>query len=106
MDTLELLTQARAMIADPADWAGGGPIARCEGHCVATAIWLIGGHSRDSLTSSTAGAALADAIGIEDFNPRGSWSEIWNWNDAPERTHAEVMAVYDAAIESISARTA
>lgn len=27
-----------------------------------------------------------------------TWSQVFTWNDAPERTHAEVLARFDEAI--------
>lgn len=40
--------------------------------------------------------ALGAAIGV-----RGAY-KLWDWNDAPERTQAEVLAAFDRAIELAS----
>lgn len=95
---LPLLMRARDKIADPAKWGKGG---RCDGRgmdtfCAAEAIeeayapgWL--------LHRSEAFRKLHQAAGL----PQSSGSLV-DWNDAPERTHAEVLAAFDKAIEASS----
>ena len=36
---------------------------------------------------------------INSRTPEGYYSDITNWNDYPDRTHAEVMQAFDRAIE-------
>lgn len=43
--------------------------------------------------------AFAEAIGVTYERP----SSIWRWNDAPERTHADVMAAFDRALSQVPA---
>lgn len=38
---------------------------------------------------------LLHAIGL----PFGDFEDLWEWNDAPERTKEEVLAVFDAALK-------
>ena len=54
---------------------------------------------------------MAVCVGFEDSMVRnrlmdsinrhfgGSWFTLTRWNDRPKRTHAEVMAAFDRAIE-------
>lgn len=46
---------------------------------------------------SWARAALRDALPIDDWG----YQSVPNWNDQPGRTKAEVLALYDRAIESV-----
>ena len=97
MDTLGILKAARAKIADPKNW-GKGPRPQMNGWpgrglrtcCAAEAIEEIGARS-----NLAAYRALKNAAGLE-FNDR-----IIDWNDAPERTHAEVIAAFNLAIATL-----
>lgn len=90
---LDILIAARAKIAKPEDWGKGcrarRPFRTC---CAAEAI---------EETSSTFSErvrtyrALVNAAGIN----RGS---IGTWNDAPERSHADVIRAFDLAIATLS----
>lgn len=90
MTTLEALEIGRARIADPKDWAKGdgsvgGPPEPCR--CAVTAL------PRPKRISGA--VALCGAIGVDaTVRVRG----FYEWHDAPERTHAEILAAYDKAI--------
>lgn len=93
----DVLVRARAKIANPDDWGkgvrgrlGGGrrPLNTC---CAAEAIEDVSTY-RDP--RKEAYAALSASVGLEGF-----FITIVEWNDAPERTHAEVLAAFDRAIE-------
>lgn len=92
------LVKARALIADPAKWGKGRrrhdrPLDTC---CAAEAIEEV---EPPSPRRRAAYCALEQAAGIV-RPPMGS--VIVDWNDAPERTHAEVLAAFDKAIASAS----
>lgn len=92
------LVKARALIADPAKW-GQGP--RSEGY----------GRSLSTFCAAEAVEEFAPQLAIRKAAYRlleryaGFPTEantLVQWNDAPERTHAEVLAVFDKAIEAAS----
>lgn len=93
---LPVLIKARALIADPAKWgkgvrgtrAGNRPLDTC---CAAEAIEDSG--RSDAERRNAARKAFARIIGTD---------KIVVWNDAHERTHAEVLAAFDKAIASAS----
>lgn len=93
---LPILIKARAKIADPANW-GKGFRTVCGGHrtletcCASEAIDAVAATSK---IRSAAFRALAAAAQCDTTIPL--------WNDAPERTHAEVLAAFDKAIASAS----
>lgn len=89
---LDVLIAARGKIARPEDWGKGrrGSDRRWETSCAAEAIeesseLANAGERRDAY------AALENAGGIPIFG-------IVTWNDAPERTYAEVLTAFDRAI--------
>jgi len=96
MTTIEILKRARELIATPERWAHQNGLlpVECDGlhdprvtaRCLALAIESVQRHARDARA----------ALGFE------SWSEMHAWNDAPERTHAEVLARLDDAIARLS----
>jgi hypothetical protein len=94
---LTVLIKARAKIADPAKWGKGirtinGGHRSPETCCAAEAIQDV--ETRTGIRRA-AYAAIGRAIGTE----RGVTVPIVEWNDAPERTHAEVLAAFDRAIK-------
>lgn len=95
---LAVLVKARAKIANEENWGKGDrrcdrPIETC---CAAEAIEEV---EFDNPKRRAAYLALERAAGLE-RPPLGS--AIVGWNDAPERTHAEVLAAFDKAIASAS----
>jgi hypothetical protein len=93
---LPVLIKARALIADPAKWGQGSrvldrPIATC---CASEAIE----EAADVRARRVAALdAFRSSAGLSD-----DAASISDWNDAPERTHAEVLAAFDKAIASAS----
>jgi hypothetical protein len=88
----ELLSLAQDLIRDPKDWikdhySEGG----C--YCTAGAIRAVVNRNEDPIPAFH---ALARAI--EDPDRRSSEGTIIWWNDQDERTHAEVMALFDKAL--------
>lgn len=89
---LPVLIKARALIADPANWGKG---CRPCGHPTLCAAEAIEASGRATDRRISAYRAVERAAGIHG-------NEIARWNDAPERTHADVMAAFDKAIASAS----
>lgn len=102
MSVVAILQTAKARIDTPEKWRQGWTSTASDNpdaDCSQTAIEHASAHMapRDYYVrrrlSGGALLALATAVGIE-----CDLAEIWRWNDAPERTHAEVMAAFDKAI--------
>lgn len=90
---LPVLIKARAKITEPARWGKGsrGYSRSRDSCCAAEAIEDVTLITRPELALRVrAYDALRDAIHCRDLT---------SWNDAPERTHAEVLAAFDRAIE-------
>lgn len=93
---LPVLIKARAKIADRPKWGKGrrGWERAFDTCCASEAIEDVTLHNNDGLARRRAALdAVANAAGCDSI-PR--------WNDAPERTHAEVLAAFDQAIASAS----
>jgi hypothetical protein len=96
--TLEALKKARALIADESRWFSwrlGRDYRSGIDHCAGTAIEAATKSSHSPLTMACY-AALERVTGDCD---------VMAWNDAPGRTHAEVLAAFDLAIQRESAHT-
>ena len=99
-DALDILKAARAKVASPENWgkgqrgyyAGyrGRPTSSC---CVAEAIEECLPYTEER---KRAFRAFHNAAGLEE-----KFGKLIDWNDAPERTHAEVLATFDLAIASL-----
>lgn len=90
MKSSEILITARALINTPERWVKGRkPGCWCAGDAI---IAVAPGEPR---STNSALATLKHIIGSH---------EIGFWNDAPERTHAEVMAAFDRAIAAEQAK--
>lgn len=91
MTAHDVLIAAKAMIPDEDHWwRGGADIIRAGRHCECP-VTAISRAGRGTSAQGTAEHAFCDAIGDE---------SIPKWNDAPERTLAEVWAAFDIAIEA------
>ena len=99
VDALDILIAARAKVADPKDWGKGSrgynnykgrsPRSCCAAEAIEECIpWT---EARKS-----AFRAFHNAAGLED-----KFGKIVDWNDAPERTHSEVLATFDLAIATL-----
>lgn len=92
MKPSEILTRAADLIEPPGAWGKGQGTRNPEGcHCVLSAITAAD-------TSGFMSKAWSDAI---DFLEQviGPGACAYKWNDAPERTQAEVVAATRAAAE-------
>lgn len=87
MTPLDILEAAREKIRDPAKWGKGHswgrpPNVRCAGEVIEDSSKL------DFDARQKAYEVLECAAG----------GRLVDWNDAPERTHAEVLAAFNLAI--------
>lgn len=98
---LQILTDARALIDSPEKWTKNADARDANGEEIgvysvaATCFCAYGAIERASegRMGHTARAFLRDSIPSE-------WDrKIEQWNDSPQRTHAEVLAGLDTAIE-------
>lgn len=87
MNAVECLVAARKRLENPENWGKGADLADREKTCALLAMCVT---DRDS-------GAVASATRI--FRNVVNSQSIATWNDAPERTHAEVLAAFDKAIE-------
>lgn len=87
----EILLAAKRKISDPEAWGKGRRnIDRAMNTCcIAEAIEECAPHSRER---RRAVLAIYNAAGLE-----MQWGNLVEWNDAPERTHKEVLAVITLA---------
>lgn len=88
--TADILRAAKALIDTPEKWRQGWEDYG-DRLCMVTAVThvLNGAHVPDPVWQ-----CLGKAI----RKGGGSVGPLWRWNDAPERTHAEVMEAFDKAI--------
>jgi hypothetical protein len=95
----DVLVAARKLIETPDKWVRD-PYRNGWGdcHCTVTAIGeAITDIGYDVATEMAAEAAIKRAIGVDKM------FSVMVWNDAPERTHAEVLAAFDKAIAECGA---
>lgn len=84
-ETIATLKAARKLIERPDSWCQGTFLSNDGRRCASGALVDVGASLCD--TSYTAlGFACGNSI-------------VCEWNDAPKRTHAEVLAAFDRAIE-------
>lgn len=107
MTTLEILRGMRELLADEKRWTKGvfardaDGMATCPVYGEAS-CFCIAGAARMITNDRAYGTGLNAwrARVLEAARARS----LGEWNDAPERTHAEVLAALDKAIELESAR--
>lgn len=102
MNTHELLIAARKRIERPEHWTQGCEARDKDGNeqeadsslackwCGYGAVWAAESENTDPRAVAFAEMALEAACG----------RHFPSWQDAPERTHAEVLKVFDIAIEN------
>ena len=109
MNAVTILRSARDTLDHEAAWtkgemardATGNPVCigshRAVQWCALGAIWRYSESPRDD--REAAQHALASILCRDRVPSTGRWS-VPVWNDAPDRTHAEVLAAFDRAIEA------
>jgi hypothetical protein len=101
-NALEGLLRMRELLATPDRWtqgvlakdANGAPVS-CDSD--RASCWCFVGASFGAKIAPLEVAYLAEAM-----SPYAHWA---TWNDAPERTHADVLDLIDRAIEIARAET-
>ncbi len=96
MPVVEVLRKAREGVRDHWHKLQGDDPRAC---CTATAISQVLDASPAGYSTAFANECrlfLQRAIGLDSSAP--DMALIWQWNDAPERTHAEVLEAFDKAI--------
>lgn len=108
MRTIEILRNARKLIERPGAWTRGAyardanlnkihlrgmlhVTARC--YCPLGALYVAAGSIDAPLEPEV--SVLCEGIGGIEFRDNG---DLVTWNDAPERTHIEVLDAFDRAI--------
>lgn len=79
------------VLEDPARWAKGVGVATDGCYCIDTAICFVQESYEDGKEKQR---KLLEVVGVTVPQVADSidWTvAVWDWNDAPERTHAEVL---------------
>ena len=106
MTTLEILRAARAKIERPECWwkGGFGTIDRRASVVAGTVAdglgcaWCAYG----AVIAAAGNLNVLAAVGLLEKHAGCHRTGIGPWNDDPERTHAQVLAVFDSAIAELS----
>jgi hypothetical protein len=100
---IDILKRARSLIEKPERWTQGAAARKeCGDTCNAADIRAVCFCALGAIER-----ALADVGVVGDVARRTramigpTHGSVVMWNDAPERTHAEVLASFDAAIHSM-----
>lgn len=101
---LDVLTRARALIADPRDWRHGAPPTPIDApYCAMTACYSASGGVSYDYYGNLSGSIYPRAVYrlarcvVDQSGP----VPIGTFNDHPDTTHADVLALYDRAIASL-----
>jgi hypothetical protein len=86
----ETLIRARKLIESPANWDKGNSQKVGDCYCAQTAIEEAANYDNNT----PAYKAFLAAIG----KPNDTLFDIWDWNDADERTHSDILMAFDDAI--------
>ena len=110
---MDRLIAARELIDTPAKWtqganerdSEGSTVVRMTSHPVASrcASGAIQSSAIEGNLNSRECASLLDHFQHTiEMRTGAYYSSVMNWNDNPERTHAEVMQAFDLAIDEAS----
>ena len=99
----ENLVAAKALIDTPEKWLKGA-LTTGDGTCFCAmgAVGAAGGYNLLSNDTNPELAALIDSIPA-DFQLQGGRHQLVEFNDHPDTTHADVMALFDRAIAAADA---
>lgn len=91
-----VLREARKLIERPEGWVKGRDALDRDGNSVYA-------YSRDACAFCAVGAIMRSCDArwgrvVSAVKSANGIDALWSWNDAPERTHAEVLAAFDRAI--------
>jgi hypothetical protein len=90
VNTVDVLRDGRARLVEPGVWAQGAAFMQRGRDCAGTAI-LAGCRKWNDPLVDVASAYLESAIPAE-------FRDLLQFNDAPETTLADILALYDRAI--------
>ena len=91
----EILIRARKLIENPENWIQGA-FSKGGAYCAVGSLFAAGIDISGPYTESPAYQALEKAMGLDHTPPAG---RVSYWSDS--HTHAEVLAAFDRAIESL-----
>ena len=97
---LPVLRQARQNIASPEDWAQGTAYRDCGGHMQSCLVHAL--DRSEVARGEAAGRDGAARVVLYRLLP-APWQDLIEYNDAPGRTHAEVLCLLDRAIDCCEA---
>lgn len=100
-EIVTILRGARALVATPEQWCRGSAMqvapSGAIAHCAANALAYVGGQK-----SLDANRLFMRAITAGFYDSIPAWNDFYDsipaWNDEFGRTHADVLAAFDAAI--------
>lgn len=112
MNTIDILRSARALITEREDWCQGTESIdrnglECSPFSQDSVCWCATGailHIVDDLPRSIAAFKALAAL-LPSDSGKTAENVIAHWNDAPERTHAEVLAAFDRTIAKLEAQS-
>lgn len=110
---LSILRQARDLLQDPACWTQGHYARKVHGYgttpqAVDAVCWCAEGALAKFASPSTEDAinsSVVDEILLQAFKaltPIG-YTHVWEWNDAADTKHSDVLARFDAVIADLEA---
>lgn len=101
---VDLLEAVRDALGDPERWMKGGFFEKYAQTETATRCCVLGGLlvARNALGGEGLGAELALEAVVRRHPCKGA--SVASFNDAPETTHADVLALLDEAIEEARRR--
>ncbi|NEI71008.1 hypothetical protein GR212_15625 [Rhizobium lusitanum] len=103
MEIAERLVKAKAIIANPRDW-GKGEDRDCA--CALDALRVGIDETDNEQDVMRAAGLLRDCLPFSFKADPNNWNTpVAQFNDAPETTHADIMALYDRAIAKAEGRS-
>lgn len=105
MTTLEVLRGMRELLAEPARWTQKAPARNAAGTPTSAVLdpeacsWCVFGAAFRIAPRHSNAAMKRLKERLNDDRP-GAYIGVARWQDEPERTHAEVLALFDRAIEA------
>ena len=105
---LQVLITARAILSSPSSWTkevwardeDAQPVAAADS--TATSFCAYGALCRAQFILKDPIPLVLRPVQLLSYLNFGSYGELADWNDDPNRTHAEVLARLDAAISTLA----
>lgn len=92
---IDILEAAKALIKNPINWGKGDYVYRGDDttkYCAIGAVMTVESDLADN-------ALFVSERFLRDALPEDADRRLVRYNDAPERTHEEIMSLFDRAIE-------